>query len=185
MIFGWFGTVAHESEGGKYNKQVDVSFRWGMSWFIFSEVMFFARVLRRAVLHARAVGAGARRSRAQADLAGFQSRAGRPPARASRNTFTPMGAWGIPALNTLILLSSGVTVTFAHWGLLTNNRTQADLVADRDHRPGHHVPRLPGLRVRPCLLGAQPQAHDRRLRRDVLHADRLSRLSRDGRHASC
>ena len=42
MIFGWFGTVARESEGGVYNKQVDKSFRWGMSWFIFSEVMFFA-----------------------------------------------------------------------------------------------------------------------------------------------
>ena len=42
MLVGWFHTVAHESESGKYNKQVDVSFRWGMSWFIFSEVMFFA-----------------------------------------------------------------------------------------------------------------------------------------------
>ena len=37
-----FGTVARESESGKFNKQVDDSFRWGMSWFIFSEVMFFA-----------------------------------------------------------------------------------------------------------------------------------------------
>ena len=42
MLFGWFGTVIRESEGGKFNKQVDLSFRWGMSWFIFSEVMFFA-----------------------------------------------------------------------------------------------------------------------------------------------
>ena len=42
MLFGWFGTVARESESGKFNKQVGDSFRWGMSWFIFSEVMFFA-----------------------------------------------------------------------------------------------------------------------------------------------
>ena len=42
MLFGWFRTVARESEGGKFNKQVDSSFRWGMSWFIFTEVMFFA-----------------------------------------------------------------------------------------------------------------------------------------------
>ncbi len=42
MMFGWFGTVIRESEGGSFNKQVDGSFRWGMSWFIFSEVMFFA-----------------------------------------------------------------------------------------------------------------------------------------------
>src|SRR5512134_153338 len=42
MLFGWFGTVIRESEGGKYNQQVDLSYRWAMSWFIFSEVMFFA-----------------------------------------------------------------------------------------------------------------------------------------------
>ncbi len=42
MLFAWFGNVIGESEGGLYNKQVDSSFRWGMSWFIFSEVMFFA-----------------------------------------------------------------------------------------------------------------------------------------------
>ena len=41
MIFGWFGTVINESESGAYNPQVDKSFRWGMFWFIFSEVMFF------------------------------------------------------------------------------------------------------------------------------------------------
>ena len=42
MLFGWFGTVIRESEAGKYNDQVDMSFRWSMGWFIFSEVMFFA-----------------------------------------------------------------------------------------------------------------------------------------------
>jgi cytochrome c oxidase subunit 3 len=42
-------------------------------------------------------------------------------------SFTPMGAWGIPAINTLILLTSGVTVTIAHWGLKNNNRGQLNL----------------------------------------------------------
>ena len=42
MLFGWLGTVVNESISGTYNKQVDRTFRWGMSWFIFSEVMFFA-----------------------------------------------------------------------------------------------------------------------------------------------
>jgi cytochrome c oxidase subunit 3 len=40
MFAGWFTAVAHESEAGKYNKQVDTSFRWAMSWFIFSESCF-------------------------------------------------------------------------------------------------------------------------------------------------
>ena len=42
MMFGWFGDVIRESESDTYNEQVDRSFRWGMAWFIFSEVMFFA-----------------------------------------------------------------------------------------------------------------------------------------------
>lgn len=36
--------------------------------------------------------------------------------------FTPMGAWGLPALNTAILLTSGVTITYAHWALKENRR---------------------------------------------------------------
>src|SRR5471032_756594 len=41
MMFGWFGTVIKESRAGLYSAQMDRSFRWGMTWFIFSEVMFF------------------------------------------------------------------------------------------------------------------------------------------------
>src|SRR6195256_5147597 len=41
MMVRWFGDVIRESEGGKYGAWEDLSFRWGMSWFIFSEVMFF------------------------------------------------------------------------------------------------------------------------------------------------
>ncbi|NCW82861.1 MAG: cytochrome c oxidase subunit 3, partial [Betaproteobacteria bacterium] len=41
-LYGWFANVAAESESGTYNELVGVSFRWSMSWFIFSEVMFFA-----------------------------------------------------------------------------------------------------------------------------------------------
>ena len=40
MLFGWFGNVISESLAGKYAGQEDASFRWGMMWFIFSEVMF-------------------------------------------------------------------------------------------------------------------------------------------------
>ena len=54
MMVGWFGQVAGESEGGKYNRLVDSSFRWSMSWFIFSEVMFFAAFFG-ALYYARAI----------------------------------------------------------------------------------------------------------------------------------
>jgi|SRR5579863_5035772 len=54
MIFGWFGTVIRESISGTYNKQVDTSFRMGMMWFIFSEVMFFAAFFG-ALFYARAL----------------------------------------------------------------------------------------------------------------------------------
>src|SRR3990167_2785741 len=42
MMFGWFATVIHESRSGLYDKRVDRSYRRGMAWFIFSEVMFFS-----------------------------------------------------------------------------------------------------------------------------------------------
>ena len=63
MFVGWFGTVIGENQHGIYNMQVDRSFRMGMMWFIFSEVMFFAAFFG-ALFYARvAVGAVARRRR--------------------------------------------------------------------------------------------------------------------------
>jgi cytochrome c oxidase subunit 3 len=124
MLAGWFSTVAHESEGGTYNKQVDSSFRWAMSWFIFSEVMFFGAFFG-ALFYMRVISVpdlGSLQSQALI-WPGFQS-AWPVSGPGIKAQFTPMEAWGIPAINTLILLTSGVTVTIAHWGLLKNNRTQ-------------------------------------------------------------
>jgi len=123
MMTGWFGTVIRESESGKYNKQVDVSYRWAMSWFIFSEVMFFAAFFG-ALFYMRVLSVP---WLADADTAtllwpGF---AAEWPASgpAISEQFTPMGAWGLPAINTAILLTSGVTITVAHWALKENKRT--------------------------------------------------------------
>ena len=54
VLWHWFGDAISESEGGMYGKRVDVSYRWSMSWFIFSEVMFFAAFFG-ALFYARAI----------------------------------------------------------------------------------------------------------------------------------
>ena len=127
MMIGWFSEVIRDSEAGRYNKQVDSSFRWSMSWFIFSEVMFFAAFFG-ALFYTRMLSVpwlGESDTMEQLWPA-FQAAwptAG-PGLTADGFQFTPMGAWGLPAINTLLLLTSGVTVTWAHWGLKKNNRSQ-------------------------------------------------------------
>jgi len=121
MLFGWFGTVIGESEHRLYNKKVDLSFRWGMSWFIFSEVMFFAAFFG-ALFYIRNLSIP--------DLGSIGSKllwpnyAAQWPTNGPYETaqFSPMGAIGIPLLNTIILLTSGVTLTIAHHALKAGHR---------------------------------------------------------------
>jgi cytochrome c oxidase subunit 3 len=129
MLFGWFGTVINESLSGKYNSQVDMSFRMGMGWFIFSEVMFFAAffgVLFYARMWAIPWLGGSSNNVMTHELLWPAFEAAWPtngPADVGGD-YTVMGPWGIPAINTLLLLSSGVTITWAHWGLKKEDRTQ-------------------------------------------------------------
>jgi cytochrome c oxidase subunit III len=121
MMFGWFGTVIGESERHLFSKKVDLSFRWGMSWFIFSEVMFFAAFFG-ALFYIRNLAAP--------DLGSLASKLLWPEYTYTwptvgpyiKEQFTPMGAIGIPLLNTIILLTSGVTLTIAHHALKAGHR---------------------------------------------------------------
>ena len=130
MMFGWFGIVIGESEKSRYNDQVDVSFRMGMGWFIFSEVLFFAAFFG-ALFYARVysvpwmggegVGALATHPVLWPDYEAAWPTNG--PADIGE-AFEIIPAFGIPALNTIILLTSGVTVTLAHWALKKNQRAR-------------------------------------------------------------
>ena len=128
MLFGWFGTVIRESESGLYNDQVDMSFRMGMGWFIFSEVMFFAAFFG-ALFYARAYsvpwlgGAGNNVMTNELLYPAFEAMWPTNGPGEVGGTYRVMGAWGIPAINTMILLTSGVTVTLAHWALKKQQRT--------------------------------------------------------------
>ncbi|MGQ5523556.1 cytochrome c oxidase subunit 3 [Chitinimonas sp. PSY-7] len=127
MLFGWFGDVVKESQGGVYSKRVDLSFRWGMGWFIFSEVMFFAAFFG-TLFYVRTISVP-ELGNMEHKLLWPDFRSMWPTSVAPNGTepYEVMAAWGLPAWNTLILLTSGVTLTIAHWGLMKNNRGQLKL----------------------------------------------------------
>jgi len=139
MVFGWIGQVVHESETGTYNLQVDKSFRMGMGWFIFSEVMFFAAFFG-ALFYARQLavpwlgGEGNNLFTGEVLWPEFKSVWPLINMPDASNFSVPKGiihAWEVPAINTIVLLTSGATLTWAHWALMNGNRNQliAGLIA--------------------------------------------------------
>ena len=128
MMVGWFGAVIKESRAGLYSPQLDRSFRWGMTWFIFSEVMFFAAFfgalfyVRQFILpwlSGEGDGAFTNQYIWQGFVAGWPTNG---PAGIG-GAFETIPAWGLPLLNTMLLLTSGVTITMAHHALKANART--------------------------------------------------------------
>ncbi len=126
MMFGWFGVVIRESVKGMSSSLLDRSYRMGMAWFILSEVMFFAAFFG-ALFYARIIsvpwlaGAG---NNLETHVLLWPDFAETWPLfmTPGGDTTEAMEAWGLPFVNTVILVSSSVTITFAHWALRKNQR---------------------------------------------------------------
>ena len=127
MLCGWFGRVISESMAGKYNSQVDMSFRMGMFWFIFSEVMFFSAFFF-ALFYARNMSVpwlGGESNNFFTNLflwSGFENTWPTDGPGNIGGEYEEMVPFGLPLINTAILLTSSVTVTIAHHALQQNRR---------------------------------------------------------------
>ncbi len=127
MLFGWFGNVIGESIRGMFNSQVDTSFRMGMIWFIFSEVMFFAAFFG-ALFYARMFsiprlgGDGDGMSTHTLLWSGYEAAWPTNGPAEVGGDFKTIPAWDLPLINTLLLLASGVTITIAHHALRAGKR---------------------------------------------------------------
>lgn len=128
MLVGWFRNIIEESMSGLYSSQMDRSFRQGMSWFIVSEVMFFMAFFG-ALFYGRVIAmewlGGASNNAMTFAILWPDFEPVWPLVKTPGGIETQaMPAWGLPAINTVILLISSVTLHFAHTGLEQNKRGQ-------------------------------------------------------------
>jgi cytochrome c oxidase subunit 3 len=129
MFYGWFRDVISENLADRYNEQVDRSFRQGMFWFIASEVFFFLGFFG-ALFYIRNIalpwlgGEGYLGVTHEILYNQFVPQWPTTGPGQLGGPLHPMSPWGIPAFNTLLLLTSGATITWAHWGLKKNDEKQ-------------------------------------------------------------
>jgi cytochrome c oxidase subunit 3 len=135
VLWTWFSTVISENMAGMNDAQLKRSYVWGMGWFIFSEVMFFAAFFG-ALYYIRAFSVpwlGGEGERGSSNMLWGSFEAAWPlmttpdaalNGEAARVTGPEqsMGWQGLPLYNTIILLTSSVTVHFAHTALKSDKR---------------------------------------------------------------
>jgi len=130
VLYQWFSEAMRESEGGLYGRKIDMSYRWSMSWFIFSEVMFFGAfftALWWARLHSIPTLGSLENALLWPDFkAVWPSMAAGITASPAGiiEPFSTVGPFWLPTINTALLLSSGVTLTIAHHALRDGNRAR-------------------------------------------------------------
>lgn len=132
MLIGWFKNQIDESMSGLYSDQLGRSYRQGMAWFIFSEVMFFVAFFG-ALFYARVIAVewlgGASNNAMTNEILWPEFVAQWPLVLTpGGDTSTQMGWYGLPAINTAILVISSVTLHFAHVGLEENKRGQLNIL---------------------------------------------------------
>jgi cytochrome c oxidase subunit III len=128
VLFQWFRDAVGESEQGLYGRKIDLSYRWSMSWFIFSEVMFFGAFFT-ALWWARTHSVPALGNIENALIwpdftsvwPSLQAGATASPGGIVE-PFQTVGPFWLPTINTALLLTSGVTLTIAHHALQAGNR---------------------------------------------------------------
>ncbi len=189
VLYQWFRDAVTESEGGLYGYKVDLSFRWSMSWFIFSEVMFFGAFFT-ALWWTRTHSVPALGSLDNALLwPNFQAVWPSVSAGATASPagivepFQTMGPFWLPTINTALLLSSAVTLTIAHHALQQGQRAKTIGFMWVTVILGIIFLCVQGYEYYHAYNDLNLKLSSGVYRLHLLHADRFPRLSRVRRHA--